>query len=88
LDELDKELSKRGDHYVRYADDIVILVESYRAAERVKRSTTTYIEEHLKLKVNKTKSRICRPLELNYLGHRLMGNGQLLLSQESEQRLK
>lgn len=88
LDELDKELSRRGHRYVRYADDLVILVGSQKAAERVKRSTTTYIENHLKLKVNKTKSRICRPLDLNYLGHRFMGNGQILLSQESEERLK
>lgn len=88
LDELDKELSKRGHHYVRYADDLVILVGSQKAAERVKGSTTTYIENHLKLKVNKTKSRICRPLDLNYLGYRLMGNGQILLSKESEERLR
>lgn len=88
LDELDKELSIRGHHYVRYADDLLILVGSQRSAERVKTSTTTFIEKHLKLKVNKTKSRICGPLELNYLGHRFMNNGRALLSKESEQRLK
>lgn len=88
LDELDKELSKRGHHYVRYADDLLILVGSQRAAERVQLSVTTYIETVLKLKVNKTKSRICKPLGLNYLGHRFMKSGQILLSEESEKRLK
>ena len=88
LDELDKELSKRGHHYVRYADDLLILVGSQKAAERVQSSVTTYIEKVLKLKVNKTKSSICKPLDLNYLGHRFMKNGDILLSEESEKRLK
>lgn len=88
LDELDKELSVRGHQYVRYADDIVILVGSLQSAQRVKKSITTYIEGHLKLKVNETKSRICRPLELNYLGYRFKNNGEVLLSEESEKRLK
>jgi len=88
LDELDMELSKRGHHYVRYADDVLILVGSQKSAERVQISVTTYIETTLKLKVNKTKSRICEPLDLNYLGHRFMKNGQILLSEESEKRLK
>lgn len=88
LDELDMELSKRGHQYVRYADDIVILVGSQRAAERVKKSITNFIEDKLKLRVNRTKSRICRPLDLNYLGHRFTSRGRILLSQERETRLK
>jgi len=88
LDELDMELSNRGHHYVRYADDIVIVVGSLQAAERVQKSITTYIEDHLRLKVNASKSRICRPLDLNYLGHRFTNGGDILLSEASEQRLK
>jgi len=88
LDELDMELSLRGHHYVRYADDIVIVVGSQQAAERVQKSIVDFIENTLRLKVNYQKSRICRPLELNYLGHRFTGNGEILLSEESEKRLK
>lgn len=88
LDELDKELSVRGHTYVRYADDIVIAVGSLQSAKRVKESITNYIEDCLKLKVNETKSRICRPLALNYLGHRFTKGGDILLSRESERRLK
>jgi len=88
LDELDKELSKRGHTYVRYADDLIIVLGSKRAAVRVKRSIISYIEKTLRLKVNQEKSRICRPLDLNYLGHRLLNNGMLILSESSENRLK
>jgi len=88
LDELDKELSQRGHVYVRYADDIVIAVSSLRSAERVETSISTFIEKKLKLKVNRTKSKISKPLDLNYLGHRLLNNGTLLLSEVSEKRLK
>lgn len=88
LDELDKELSKRGHHYVRYADDIIIVVGSEKSAERVQESVTRFIENRMKLKVNRTKSRICRPYELNYLGHSFGKDGSIYLSKESEKRLK
>lgn len=88
LDELDLELSQRGHCYVRYADDIVIAVRSEQAAIRVKTSVTKYLEGRLKLKVNATKSRICRPLDMNYLGHRFTNGGKILLSETSENRLK
>ena len=88
LDELDMELSMRGHHYVRYADDVVIVVGSLQSAERVQQSITTYIETRLRLKVNAAKSRICRPLDLNYLGHRFTNGGEILLSESSEARLK
>lgn len=88
LDELDMELSQRGHLYVRYADDIVILLSSQKAAERVQRSTISFIENSLQLKVNETKSKIRRPIELNYLGYRFLSTGQALLSLESETRLK
>ena len=58
LDVLDKELEKRGLSFVRYADDCNIYVRSPRAAERVMRGVTKYIEEELKLKVNREKSEV------------------------------
>lgn len=56
LDELDKELEKRGHKFVRYADDISIFVKSRRAGERVLKSLTDVIESRLKLQVNREKS--------------------------------
>ncbi len=88
LDELDKELSERGHKYVRYADDIIILVGSHTSAKRVNESITSFIENRMKLKVNREKSRICFPLDLNYLGHRFNKDGSIYLSIESEKRLK
>jgi len=88
LDELDKELERRGHRFVRYADDLIILVRSEEAAKRVKESITSYIEGRLRLKVNREKSRICRPIDLNFLGHRILYDGHLGLSQGSEHRFK
>ena len=68
LDELDKELERRGLRFVRYADDIVILVRSRRAGERVLNSVTRYITRRLKLKVNAEKSEDARPWEVKFLG--------------------
>ena len=68
LNELDKELVRRGHRYVRYADDCVICVRSEASAKRVMASVTRWIEHTLCLKVNATKSRICRPTKLKYLG--------------------
>ena len=56
LNELDKELVRRGHPFVRYADDAMIFCKSERAAERVKASITKYIEGQLFLKVNKEKT--------------------------------
>ncbi len=68
LDELDKELEKRGLSFVRYADDCVILVKSERAASRVMESISRFIEKKLRLKVNREKSAIGRPWDRKYLG--------------------
>ena len=68
LNELDKELVKRGLRYVRYADDCVIAVASKASANRVMRSITEWIERKLGLKVNITKTHVCRPGKLKYLG--------------------
>jgi len=68
LDELDKELEKRGLCFVRYADDCVIFVGSKRAGSRVMESVSRFIEKKLRLKVNTEKSAIGRPWERKYLG--------------------
>jgi RNA-directed DNA polymerase len=68
LDELDKELEKRGHRFIRYADDISIFVSSQRGAERVLESITEWLETKLKLKVNREKSGIRRPNKGNLLG--------------------
>jgi len=61
LDDLDKELERRGHAFCRYADDCTIYVQSQRAGERVMESLTRFLEGKLKLKVNREKSTVDRP---------------------------
>ena len=68
LNLLDKELEARGLHFTRYADDTIILVKSEKAANRVMTSIIDFIERKLGLKVNATKTKICKPNDLKYLG--------------------
>ena len=68
INELDKELERRGLNFVRYADDCIILVKSEKAANRVLASITKYIEKKLGLKVNAEKSKVTRPTKTKYLG--------------------
>ncbi|MCQ6564122.1 group II intron reverse transcriptase/maturase, partial [Paenibacillus mendelii] len=68
LDDLDKELTQRGLHFVRYADDCNIFVASKRAGQRVMESVTRFVEEKLKLKVNREKSAVDRPWKRKFLG--------------------
>ncbi|HEY1200546.1 MAG TPA: group II intron reverse transcriptase/maturase [Niastella sp.] len=68
LNELDKELEARGHRYVRYADDCSIYVKSEKSASRVLETISEYIEKKLKLKVNRTKSKVSRPTESTLLG--------------------
>ena len=68
LNELDKELEKRGLRFVRYADDCLIMVKSEKAANRVMATITNYIENKLGLIVNAEKSKVARPNEIKYLG--------------------
>jgi RNA-directed DNA polymerase len=68
LDELDRELEKRGHRFVRYADDCNIYVRSERAGKRVMKSVTDFIMRKLKLKVNGEKSAVARPRERKFLG--------------------
>jgi RNA-directed DNA polymerase len=68
LDELDRELEKRGHRFARYADDCNIYVRSERAGQRVMASVTQFIIRRLKLKVNQTKSAVARPQDRKFLG--------------------
>lgn len=68
LNELDKELEKRGLRFVRYADDCLIMVKSEKAANRVMKTITSYIENKLGLIVNVEKSKVARPNKIKYLG--------------------
>ncbi|WP_462281739.1 group II intron reverse transcriptase/maturase [Salinivirga cyanobacteriivorans] len=69
LNELDKELANRGHRFVRYADDMVILCKSKRAAERVKANVSRFIEEELFLKVNKDKTKVVYYSRIKFLGY-------------------
>ncbi len=73
LDELDRELEKRKQCFVRYADDCNIYVRSRRAGKRVKQSITGFITRRLKLKVNEAKSAVARPAERKFLGFSFTG---------------
>src|SRR5579862_7463833 len=68
LDELDRELERRGHRFVRYADDCNIYVRSESAGQRVMESVTRFITQELKLKVNEAKSAVARPQERKFLG--------------------
>src|ERR1035437_8551463 len=68
LDELDRELERRGHRFVRYADDSNIYVRSQRAGQRVMESVTRFITQKLQLKVNEAKSAVARPQERKFLG--------------------
>ncbi len=68
LDDLDKELEKRGHKFVRYADDCNIYVKTRRAGERVMASVKEFLEKKLKLKVNPKKSKVDRATRVKFLG--------------------
>jgi group II intron reverse transcriptase/maturase len=82
LDELDKELEKRGLEFARYADDCNIFVSSLKSAERVMEGVTEFIEKKLKLVVNKTKSKVSRSEFVKFLGMTVIA-GTLMISQKS-----
>ena len=88
LDELDKELEKRGHQFVRYADDCNIYVKSKRAGERTLDSITKFIEQKLKLKINKAKSGVRRCEETKFLGHTILENGKIRIADKSIIRFK
>lgn len=69
LDEFDKELERRGHRFCRYADDCNLYLQTKRSAERVMVSVTQFLEEQLKLKVNRSKSAVDRPWNRSFLGY-------------------
>ncbi len=92
LDDLDKELEKRGHRFVRYADDANIYVRSRRAGERVLASIRKFLQERLKLKLNEQKSTVDRPWKLKFLGFsmykRKAGEIRIRLARQSIDRVK
>ena len=88
LDELDRELEVRGLSFARYADDCNIFVKSRRSAERVMQSLMRFIEETLKLKVNREKSGVRRCDQVKFLGHTIEANGKIRIADASTERLK
>lgn len=88
LDDLDQLLESRGHRFCRYADDCNIYVRSLAAGQRVMQSVTRFLEEKLKLKVNRDKSAVAPVGERKFLGHRLLLNGKLGISPKSLTRAK
>ena len=92
LDELDRELARRGYRFVRYADDANIYVRSERAGHRVMVSVVQFIERQLRLKVNQAKSAVARPEERHFVGFSLRRNSEngtveVFLSKRSKERI-
>ena len=75
LDDLDKELTRRGHRFCRYADDCNIYVRSHRAGDRVMASVSRFLTTKLRLKVNETKSAVARPEERKFLGFSISDDG-------------
>lgn len=88
LDDLDKELERRGHRFCRYADDCNIYVQTKVAGERVMASVTKFLEGKLKLRVNRDKSAVAFIQERKFLGHRLLTGGGLGLAPVSLQRVQ
>ncbi len=88
LDDLDKELERRGHCFCRYADDCNIYVRSQAAGERVMASVMAFLEGRLRLRVNRAKSAVAPVLERPFLGHRLLSGGRLGLAPKSLDRAK
>ncbi len=88
LDELDKELERRGLSFCRYADDCNIFVKSKKAGERVLASITKFIEQKLKLKVNQDKSGVRHCSEVKFLGYTILPQGKIRVADKTIERLK
>lgn len=82
LDDLDKELERRGHHFVRYADDFIIMVKSMSAGNRVMASIRRFLEQKLRLKVNEKKSKVAPVKECGFLGF-VFVNGKIRWSNKS-----
>jgi RNA-directed DNA polymerase len=90
LDELDRELERRGHRFVRYADDCNIYVRSRRAGERVLASVETFLRGRLRLTVNRDKSAVDRPWKRKFLGYTMTAHAEpkLRVAPESVKRLR
>src|SRR6266403_1521937 len=88
LDDLDKELERRGHRFCRYADDCNIYVRTEAAGERVLRSVSRFLEKKLRLRVNRDKSAVARVGERKFLGYRLLWDGRLTIAPKSLERVK
>jgi RNA-directed DNA polymerase len=90
LDELDKELERRGHKFCRYADDCNVYVQSRSAGERVLKSLKTFLDRRLRLQVNAEKSAVARPWERKFLGYSFTRHreARLKVATTSVQRLK
>ena len=88
LDELDRELEKRGLSFCRYADDCNIFVGSQKAGERVLASLTDFIEKKLKLKVNREKSGVRHCSDVKFLGYTVLPEGKIRVADKSIERFK
>jgi len=88
LDELDKELERRGHKFCRYADDCNVYVKSLGAGKRVMESLKQFLEKRLRLRLNEAKSGVARVVERQFLGFRLLQDGRISISKKSEQRVK
>ena len=88
LDDMDKELERRGHCFCRYADDLNIYVASRRAGERVMESVTRFLEQRLKLRVNREKSAVDHVSRRRFLGYRILGPDGLGIHPKSVERFK
>lgn len=88
LDELDKELEKRGHKFCRYADDCNIYVKSQEAGERVLKSITEFLATRLKLKVNETKSAVAHVTQRKFLGYGFRRDSELKVASQSLVKFK
>jgi group II intron reverse transcriptase/maturase len=91
LDDLDKELEKRGHKFVRYADDCNVYVKTRRAGERVMGSVVQFLEKKLKLKVNRQKSKVDRASRVKFLGfsfYKYRGEVRIRVATRSLQRFR
>jgi len=88
LDDLDRELERRGHRFCRYADDCNIYVRTRTAGERVMASVTAFLEGKLRLRVNREKSAVAYVEERKFLGHRLLAGGRLGIAPKSLDRMQ
>lgn len=88
LDDLDKELERRGHCFCRYADDCNIYVRSHKAGQRVMASIRRFLEQRLHLQVNQKKSAAAHVMDRKFLGYRLLFEGMLAIAPASLKRAK